>query len=491
MSNVSCSRGAHAFLVALTAGVVSAVTLTVGVTAATAQSAGTPPATTTVRGVVYDSLRSQPLAGALVELAGSNRSVIADRRGAFRLDSVPLGAQRFSFSAPALDSIGLYGFAVDVDVRTNTPALALTTPSFRTFYTRMCAPTERPPADSAIVFGTIYDAMTRARMVRSQVAFQWFAVDTSGGGMRISEPTRTARTDDQGNYGVCGLPHDLSLTTLAGDTQTASGSVSLSIGNARVLRRDLYVSGELGGDSASLRVGSGELRGVVRDERGGAMVGALLVLTASGHTTRTDSLGRWVFRRVPLGTQEISVRQLGRGALFRTVDIVAGEVPDEVLVLPEATVLAAVNVRGVSIPGRDQAEFLARRRQGFGYALGEKEIGLRPDMMSALSRLPALDVRRTGAGMVMRNSRYQWCGSPEIVIDGVPSGVWGGGATIPGSAGAAGAQPVANVRLESIIMRDVVAIEWFPNGDTAPVKFTFGAAPRCGMLLVWTRFARW
>ena len=258
MSNVSCSRGAHAFLVALTAGVVSAVTLTVGVTAATAQSAGTPPATTTVRGVVYDSLRSQPLAGALVELAGSNRSVVADRRGAFRLDSVPLGAQRFSFSAPALDSIGLYGFAVDVDVRTNTPALALTTPSFRTFYTRMCAPTERPPVDSAIVFGTIYDAMTRARMVRSQVAFQWFAVDTSGGGMRLSEPTRTARTDDQGNYGVCGLPHDLSLTTLAGDTQTASGSVSLTIGNARVLRRDLYVSGELGGDSASLRAGSGE-----------------------------------------------------------------------------------------------------------------------------------------------------------------------------------------------------------------------------------------
>lgn len=69
---------------------------------------------TTVRGVAFDSLRGQPLAGALIELSGSTRMVIADRRGAFRLDSVPLGPQRLTFSSPALDSIGLFGFAVDV-----------------------------------------------------------------------------------------------------------------------------------------------------------------------------------------------------------------------------------------------------------------------------------------------------------------------------------------------------------------------------------------
>ncbi len=446
---------------------------------------------TTLRGVAFDSLRAQPLAGATIELSGSHRMAVTDRRGAFRLDSVPLGAQRLTFSAPSLDSIGLYGFAVDIDVQAQTPSLTLATPSLRTFHLRMCAPTERPPTDSAIVFGTVYVASTRAPIAGSQVAFRWFAVDTASGGMRLREPTGTARTDDQGSYSICGLPHDLSLTTLAGDTQTASGSVSLSVGSSRVLRRDLYVSGELGGDSASLRAGSGEVRGVVRDEHGGPLVGALLVLTASGHATRTDSLGRWVFRRVPLGTQEITVRQLGRGAIFRTVDIVAGKVADEVLVLPEATVLAAVNVRGMAIPGRDQAEFLARRRQGVGYFLGEKEIGMRPDMAYALSRLPGLQARSGPAGLTMRNTRGYLCGSPTIVIDGVPSAVWGNSTALPLSDADAGAQPVANFRLESMIMRDVAAIEYFPDGNSAPTQYNFGPPPRCGMLLVWTRFSRW
>lgn len=446
---------------------------------------------TTLSGVAYDSLRGQPLAGAVVELIGSPRTAIADRRGVFRLDSVPLGPQRLTFSSPSLDSIGLYGFAVDLDVRAPTPPVTLATPSFHTFFTRMCTPTDRPPGDSAIVFGTVYDAMTRARMASRQVAFQWFAVDTSGGDMRLGIPTRTTRTDDEGSYSICGLPHDLSLMTLAGDSLTASGTVSLTVGGARVLRRDLYVSGELGGDSASLRTGSGELRGVVRDERGGPLVDALVVLTASGHFTRTDALGRWVFRRVPLGTQEISVRQLGRGALFRTVDVVAGMVADEVFILPEATVLAAVNVRGVAIPGRDQAEFLARRRQGFGYFVGEKELGMRPDMVSALSRLPGLQARNGAAGLTIRNTRGYQCGSPTIVIDGVPSAVWGNTTSIPLSEADAGAQPVANIRMEAMIMRDVTAIEYFPDGSSAPLQYNFGPPPRCGMLLVWTRFSRW
>lgn len=446
---------------------------------------------TTVRGVAFDSLRGQPLAGALIELSGSTRMVIADRRGAFRLDSVPLGPQRLTFSSPALDSIGLFGFAVDVEVHAQMPSVTLATPSFRTFHARMCTPTDQPSADSAIVFGTVYDAGTRARLTSGQVAFQWFAVDTSGRDMRLGIPTRTTRTDDEGSYSICGLPHDLSLTTLAGDSLTASGTVSLTIGAARVLRRDLYVSSELGGDSTSLRAGSGELRGVVRDERGGPLVDALVVLTASGHFARTDSLGRWVFRRVPLGTQDISVRQLGRGALFRTVDVVAGMVADEVFMLPEATVLAAVNVRGVAIPGRDQAEFLARRRQGFGYFLGEKELGMRPDMVAALSRFPGLQARNGAAGLTIRNTRGYQCGSPTIVIDGVPSAVWGNTTSIPLSEADAGAQPVANIRLESMIMRDVAAIEYFPDGSSAPLQYNVGPPPRCGMLLVWTRFSRW
>lgn len=446
--------------------------------------------TTSLRGIVYDSLRAQPLAGAVVELAGSPRTAVSDRRGAFVLDSVPVGAQRLTFSAPALDSIGLFAFARDIDVRVGVGSIVLATPSFKTFYARLCSPADKPIADSAIVFGTIYDAMSRARVGEAGINLTWFAVDTAGG-VRLTEPLRSARADADGNYGLCGLPNDLALTATAGTPNAASGTVSLTVGPSRLLRRDLYISDEMGRDSSAARKGSGDLRGIVRDERGNAMVGALLLLGASGHTTRTDSLGRYRFVNVPLGTQEISVRQLGRGALFRTVDIVSGETPDEAFVLPEATVLAAVNVRGVAIPGRDLTEFLARRRQGFGYSLMEKELSIRPDLVAAIGRLPGLDVRRSASGVSLRNTRGYQCGSPQIVIDGVPSAIWGGSSAIPLSAADAGAAAVPNMRLESMNVRDVVAVEYFPDGNTAPAKYAFGPPNRCGMLLVWTRFARW
>lgn len=440
-----------------------------------------------VRGVVYDSLSGKPLAGAMIEIAGLPRTAIADRRGAFQLDSVPLGARRFTFSAPALDSIGLYGFARDIDVRVDDAVVTLATPSFRTFYARLCSPADKPTTDSAIVFGTVYDAMTRARVREAGINLTWFAVDTVRGRIMLMEPLRSARADADGNYGLCGLPSDLALTTTAGTPYAASGTVTLTVGTARVLRRDLFISDEMGRDSTAMRsgaatgsaTGSGELRGVVHDERGQRMAGALLMLSASGRSARTDSTGRYLFRNVPLGTQEISVRQLGRGALFRTVDIVAGEMPDEIFVMPEATTLVAVDVRGAGIPGRDQAEFLKRRKQGLGYYLDEREIATRADIGAALRRLPGLDVRYGPAGLTMRSTRGYGCGQPTIVIDGHSNSTWGVTTGIALSDTDLGVQPTPRLILETLTPADVKGVEYYPSGS------------RCGTLMVWTRFARW
>lgn len=445
---------------------------------------GANPPPVTVRGVVYDSLTRRPLAGALVEVAGTSRTALADRLGRFRVDSVPPGPHRVTFSAPALDSIGLYGFGADVmvDPAGGTGSLTLATPSLATLHARLCAAPADASADSAIVFGSVYNAGTRARRAGAQVALRWFAVDTAGTGARLVQPLRLGRSDEQGDFAVCGVPHDVALTTLAGDPQTASGPISLTVGPARVLRRDLYVSDEMGADSVvaggsggggaaagGAPRGTGALRGVVRDESGQPLVGALLLLTASGHATRTDSLGRWAFRQVPLGTQEVSVRQLGRGALYRVVDIVGGTTGDEAFTLPQATVLAPVNVRGVAIPGRDQAEFLSRRRAGFGRFLDARELTKRPDLAAALSRLPGVEARYGIDGLTVRGTRPGRCGSLRVIIDGVP-----------GMAG-----------LDMLNVRDLVGVEYYPDGTTAPPKYLAGLPTPCGVLLVWTRFARW
>ena len=96
------------------------------------QSIAQPPLTGTIRGTVYDSLGGRALAGATVELVSPARVVKTDQRGNFALDSVPVGANRLVFSAPDLDSIGLFGFARDLDVRAGAQQVTLATPSFKT-----------------------------------------------------------------------------------------------------------------------------------------------------------------------------------------------------------------------------------------------------------------------------------------------------------------------------------------------------------------------
>jgi hypothetical protein len=146
------------------------------------------------------------------------------------------------------------------------------------------------------------------------------------------------------------------------------------------------------------------IRGTVRDEQGGPLVNALVVLLASDRTARTDSLGVYRFTGVPLGTQELSVRQVGRGALYRMIDV-TGEAPlDESFILPQSTVLATVNVRGIRRMGSDQAEFLSRRRNGLGRYVNQSEIAKRPDMAAALQQIAGLSVKRGSGGAGRRQS---------------------------------------------------------------------------------------
>lgn len=471
-------------------GLLCSVTATLAVASAPLRAQIASPTVTTIRGMAMDSLTMRPLQRARVEVGSSGQSAVTDARGAFRIDSVQIGPQRLVFSAPALDSIGLFGFAADMDVRANQPPIALATPSFATFHARLCAPSKTVTVDSAIVFGTVYDARTQGRVGNATVGLRWFAVDTVGG-TRLTEPARDARSGEDGNYGMCGLPADLTLTTAVSTGGLSSGTTSLTIGRARILRRDFYVSDEMMRDSTGLQRGSGALRGVVVNERGQAMVGALILLDGYGNSTRTDSLGRWSLRNVPLGTQEISVRQLGSGVLVRTIDVLAETMPDEKFVMPDATVLSTVNVRGVEIPDRDQAGFLARRRRGFGYFAAGKDIAIRPDVAAVLRRFPGLQVSDGMAGLSLRSTRGYGCGSPEIVVDGIPSAVWGRATTIPTSDADAGAAPTPNLLLASLSPRDILGIEYYPSAGEAPAQFASGPPPRCGMLMVWTRASRW
>src|SRR5690348_13886915 len=61
-----------------------------------------------VRGVVFDSLRGQPLRNAFVIMAGGH-TINTDDLGRFRFDSVVPGAYTFTVHHAVLDSIGFSG----------------------------------------------------------------------------------------------------------------------------------------------------------------------------------------------------------------------------------------------------------------------------------------------------------------------------------------------------------------------------------------------
>ncbi len=197
-----------------------------------------------LRGVVYDSLRGRPVPRAIVEVADLPHTTVSDDEGRFRLDSLPAGKLRLTFSAPSLDSLGLFAFVNDVETgsaRTNGN-VQLATPSFHTMYTRLCAPTDTPPRDSAIVFGAVRDATSKAAVGAARVSFRWAAASTND--VRL-EAVREARSAADGTYGVCGLPASQSLSAQASTDAAASAVTELRVGDVRITRVDLTVSNEM------------------------------------------------------------------------------------------------------------------------------------------------------------------------------------------------------------------------------------------------------
>lgn len=468
----------------------------------------------TVRGTVYDSLTRRPLADAIVEVQETARITYTDAQGRFTLDSVPVGAQQLTFSSTTLDSLGLYGFARTVEVRSDTRGVLLATPSFRTVYGRLCQSTDSPSTDGAIVFGTVYDAADRTPIDGAQVVLRWFETDAKSKGLQLRTPQRTANTDRDGVYGICGVPADLALSTSAAHDSAASGVFSTVVGPGRILRRDFYLSRELGNLAApsanaasaqSTVQGTGRVRGTVRDERGKALVGALVVLTNIDRTTNTDSAGRYQFTNVPLGTQELSVRQIGRGALYRIIDVTAREEGAHDFVLPTATVLATMNVRGEASVGADQAGFLQRKRQGFVKVVEREEILKRFDVGSALKRVPGLRVTQMLGATQVTATRPFCPGEVPIIIDGVPQPSHGTASLLsdiqnttppPGKGKSDGPQitmlPPSNTsRIDQLAVNDVIAIEFHPGPATVPMEYWSGPPPQCGLILIWTVFSRW
>jgi hypothetical protein len=211
-----------------------------------------------------------------------------------------------------------------------------------------------------------------------------------------------------------------------------------------------------------------------------------------GLLAHTDSLGNFLFRKIPKGTYRITVRRLGYQGMavngkFSGTDTLAAD-----FALTKLTVtLDTVSVAGkAAVPGKFR-EFEERRLSGFGSFLGradfDKEID-RP-LAEIMTRLPGVRVNRFGSQAAIASPR--WVGGRSRGGDafdrmkGAPPGCYAqiyldGVRVFSASAGE------SLFDINALKPSTIQGIEYYASGAQTPIQFN----PRngdCGTVVIWTR----
>lgn len=252
-----------------------------------------------IGGLVWDSTRARPLAGAEVSVADGDRSTISDPVGRFALDSVPAGPQEVSFRHPRLDSLPVLPRVAEVTVtRGATVEVTLAVPSMATILAALCGAEDRAPGSGAVI-GTVRSAGTREPVAGATVALEWTDYRVAGGRDLLADvQSRRVTTDDQGRYAVCGVPQGVLVAAYSavGDESSAVRRAEVPREDVLVLDLDLGPAGTLGQSvlqgcpttSGSDTLGS--VFGQVREQATDVPVGRSLVWPASEERGTSSSV---------------------------------------------------------------------------------------------------------------------------------------------------------------------------------------------------------
>ena len=462
-----------------------------------------------VRGVAFDSLRGKPLVEAFVALVGSDISATSDSLGRFAFENVKPGTYQVTLHHGTLDTLGFSGLSSRAVIANASSEVRVAIPSFATLWRKACG-AKPVPADSGIVHGTIRDATTNRPVGNATIGVTWYdsiprlvsratdlaardrdalnasrrklsirsdAVEFSSLPPKSSEPrdidtapyelarwSISAITDETGTYAVCSVPVHASGIRIAATTDAmSSDSLDVEL-DPRVQRRDIRV-----GPTTSLAAANrGTVAGVLTDEAGNPFTYARVVTTGA-REARSDELGRFVLREVPVGTRRVEVRYIGMRPARATVDVVAGDTVLVAMKLSRVPMLPGMRARAVSLGRVLAAEFDARRKTGLGYIVDSSTIARHTLVVNALRDVPSLNLVQRDASLtaLVPDGRGGTC-TPTVWMDGVEA---------------------AYGHMFDLQPSEVSAIEVYTRALAVPPAFVEkGGDRKCGVILVWTRY---
>jgi hypothetical protein len=224
-------------------------------------------------------------------------------------------------------------------------------------------------------------------------------------------------------------------------------------------------------------VGTVNVTGRVTTRDGKPVANARVYVPGTGEATRTDANGNYVLRGVPAGPQSVVVRRNGY-AVVRTDVKFSTKASDRArnhidVTLPTASEAVAVaNQRVRDLSGLEKVGFVQRQQTvKNAYFISPDDIAqINPTRVSDLFRnVPVVTQSAGRYGPVLRGAQ----GCLITYVDGLP---WR--SMFPGD-------------LDSDIpVRDVVAAEVYPPGQTPPAVFLRGSPRRnCTTIGIWTRSA--
>ena len=476
--------------VSLLSSLLLAVTLAAAPRALAAQVAATPDTTVAVgalTGMVTDSLgRRGPLPDAEVWVEGSALTGTTDRTGAYRIQGLPAGEYRVTFSHPSLDSLGIGAPVRAVQVMAGTDTrLDLATPSASSIIAAVCG--VQPDTTLGLVVGSVRDAVTGEPLSGTSVSASWSETLIGTTGIRRVERSATGTTNASGVYSLCGVPTDVAVLLQGERGAAATGLVELLMDTHRVVGRDLAMSladsavvatdAQMG--APPLRTGTAVLRGMVRMANGGPAAQALVLVLGTPATTRTDSTGAFRLSGLPAGTQTVEVRTIGYAPSRRAVNLRPGQPAELTVAIDRAQELPSVEVLAERRRSR-LPDFERRRETGLGRYLDREQIEQRNPMevTDLLRTIPGMRVVWNGTDYDVVSSRGAASLSsasckPALYIDGSP--VMGDDIS-----------PNTFVR-----PNDVEAMEVYRGADT-PAQFQRmgSGGSGCGAIVIWTRRGR-
>jgi hypothetical protein len=223
-------------------------------------------------------------------------------------------------------------------------------------------------------------------------------------------------------------------------------------------------------------LGTGGIRGFVRDSGGMAIIGAQISFVGTSLIAETDETGRFELAKVRPGMLSLRFRRLGFEPDTVELLVLAGKtIPLEVTLSRLAVSLTPVVISGRADLTGWRAGFYQRRDVGSGHFFTAEDIEKRnPSMMSDMFRMiPGVTIMPNPSGIIRQQLRFRGARggcAPLTWLDGSPL-----------SAG--------EFDIDNLSPRSIEAFEVY-TGSIVPPRFSVppGIGPRtCGAVVIWSK----